>query len=55
MLLIGDQVKIIKGIHKGEIGTIRAYDGFAFYTIMLKKAEKTIKCTKGDFEPVPKD
>ena len=55
MILIGDQVKIIKGNHKDEIGTIKAYDGFAFYTIMLKKAEKTIKCTKGDFEPLPKD
>jgi len=52
MLLIGDKVKIIKGIHKGELGTIKAYDGFAFYSILLDKAEQTIKYTKQDIEPV---
>ena len=51
MLLIGDRVKIVKGNHKGEIGTIKAYDGFAFYSIRLEKAEKIIKYTKQDIEP----
>ena len=52
MFLAGDFVKIIDGIHKGEIGKIENYDGHAFYHIKLYKTGQMGKYTEDEIEKV---
>ena len=51
MILPGDRVKILDGYYKGEIGTIKGFDGFSFKVKLLKRALE-IKLDENEFEKI---